>query len=344
MPPPGPDPPRRRVLGGPLRRGSRPRRASARGRPRRAHPRRRETPAGAGKLDSRRGQDGGRSASGDAAARARRSALPDGARPARRRTPPRGRRDGRGRGAPLPRAGAVGLHPGPPRRRLDRHLPGVSSAALECPRADEGRDPLRPGSDPRRVRGPRDVDDLEMRAPPPSLRRREGRRPLSAQGLLRWRARAPDPALHAGAPADHRAPARHPRSRHGHRRADDGLDDGHILDADRARRARDRHWEAALGGRVGSPPGGDRDRRRHGGRPGAPASRLPARRLLLRRSGLREGRRRGGARTRAAQREGGCGLGHRGGRPPRGGPRPRGRRQVARRARRPRRVSRTASP
>ena len=62
----------------------------------------------------------------------------------------------------------------------------------------------------------------------------------------------------------------------------------------------DRHGEAALGGRVGSSPGGDRDRRRHGGRPGAPTARLPACGLLLRRSGLREGRRRGRARARAS--------------------------------------------
>ena len=57
------------------------------------------------------------------------------------------------------------------------------------------------------------------------------------------------------------------RAGHGDERADDGVDDGHVLDAARLRSARDRHRKADLDRRVGLPARGDRRRRRHGRQP-----------------------------------------------------------------------------
>ena len=70
-----------------------------------------------------------------------------------------------------------------------------------------------------------------------------------------------------------------PGARHGHRRADDGLDDGHVLDAGRSRRPGDRHGQADLDRRLRLPRRGDRRRRGDGDRAGVPAARLePGRR------------------------------------------------------------------
>ena len=87
----------------------------------------------------------------------------------------------------------------------------------------------------------------------------------AARALPR-RDRAPDAALHVGAAALHRAAGGHPGSGHGHERADDGLDDGHVLDAARLRGARDRDREADLDRRLRVPARGDGRRRRHGHR------------------------------------------------------------------------------
>ena len=70
------------------------------------------------------------------------------------------------------------------------------------------------------------------------VRRRQGRRPLQPARALAGRAPEDHAPLHLGAPADHRPAEGHPGARHGHQRADDGLDDGHVLDADRPRGAR----------------------------------------------------------------------------------------------------------
>ncbi len=95
-----------------------------------------------------------------------------------------------------------------------------------------------PGSDARRVRGARDVDDVEVLAPAPSVRRREGWCSLRPASPVARRARAADAPLHLGAPADHRPEGGHPCAGHGHERADDGMDDGHVLDAAAATRCR----------------------------------------------------------------------------------------------------------
>ena len=139
----------------------------------------------------RRDRDGRRGAvrMGDAA-------LQDGARAVRAGVPVRGRdRVGR-RATPFPGARGDGLGPGPPRRGRAPLSSRLPRAALDGARADEGRDPLRPGGLARRVRGARDVDDVEVRAPAPSVRRREGRRPLQPARAVARRAAANHAALH----------------------------------------------------------------------------------------------------------------------------------------------------
>ena len=72
--------------------------------------------------------------------------------------------------------------------------------------------------------------------------------------------------FHRRARAVHRAAARHPGAGHGDERADDGVDDGHLLDADGLRGPGDRHRQADLDRRVRLPARGDRRRRRDGDR------------------------------------------------------------------------------
>ena len=127
----------------------------------------------------------GRSTGGFARARAPGmgdAALPDGARPVRAGPAARRRRGVRGRAAALPGALARGQRPGQARLRQVDGLPGLPRPALDRARPDEGRRPLRRRGVARRVRGARDVDDVEVRAPAAALRRREGRRPLQPEG------------------------------------------------------------------------------------------------------------------------------------------------------------------
>ena len=228
------------------------------------------------------------------AARVGHAALPDRARSVRAGAPVCRRLASHRRAPALPRAGADGQRAGAPRRRRLRRLCRLPRPALERARADEGRHPLRPRRDSRRVRGARDVDDLEVRAAAAPVRRREGRRPLRSEAALAGRAGTADAALHAGARERDRPPYRHRRARHGHERADDGLDDGHLLDAAGARRAGDRDRQARLGRRLGLPARGDRCGGRDGGRARLREARPGARRPELRRPGLRQrGRDRG---------------------------------------------------
>ena len=113
------------------------------------------------------------------------------------------------------------------------------------------------------------------------------------------RARAADAAVHLGAAADHRPAGGHSGAGHGDERADDGVDDGHVLDAARPRRARDRDGQADLDRRLGLPARGDRRGRRDDDRPRLRAARLEAARAALRRAGLRQ---RGGDRGAGARR------------------------------------------
>jgi predicted AlkP superfamily phosphohydrolase/phosphomutase len=106
------------------------------------------------------------------------AAVPHGPRPVRAGASLRGRfGDGR-RTAQLPGARGHRQRPAPPRRRLGRDLPRLPRAALDGARADQGRHALRPRGLARRVRRPRDLDDVEVRALAAPVRRREGRDPL----------------------------------------------------------------------------------------------------------------------------------------------------------------------
>src|SRR5829696_6642868 len=118
---------------------------------------------------------------GDAALRA-------GEHAARARARTRRRLGARVDAAPLPRARGDADAPGADGRRRIPDVPGVSRAALVRARPDEGRRPLRRGPRPRRVRRARDVDDVEVRAPAPALRWREGRRSLQPAHALDERA------------------------------------------------------------------------------------------------------------------------------------------------------------
>ena len=137
------------------------------------------------------------------------------------------------------------------------------------------------------------------------------------------RGRAADAAVHLRAAADDRPEGGHPRAGHGHERADDGLADGHVLDAEGPRGARGRDREADLRRRLGLPPRGDRRRRRHGHRARLPAARDAARGAALRRPGLRERRRDRRAGAGGEGRIGRGRLGRLGRRPRRARARPR---------------------
>ena len=118
------------------------------------------------------------------------------------------------------------------------------------------------------------VDDVEVRAAAAAVRRREGRHPLRPARAVAARARAAHAPVHVGARARDRPADRHPGARHGDERADDGVDDGHVLDADGPRRAGGRDRQADLRRRLDLPPRGDRRRRRDDRRARVPAARL----------------------------------------------------------------------
>ena len=169
----------------------------------------------------------------------------------------------RHRSRPHPRAlplqeGRRGLDPGRDGRRVDRGLRRVPRHPQHRARALEGRDPLPPGRDARRGEVARDVDDLEVRAHGPAVRRREGRRRLRPEEALGARARADDPPLHERDHQRHRPRARHPGSGRRDRRPRDGVDLRHVLDEQGALGARGRHRQAALARRLARTRGGDR--------------------------------------------------------------------------------------
>ena len=102
---------------------------------------------------------------------------------------PPSRRDLRARSESDPRSLAVqegrrGLDPGVDGRRVDRGLPGLPRDPQHRARAVEGRHPLPPRRHARRGQVARDVDDLEVRADGPAVRRREGRRRLQSEDAL----------------------------------------------------------------------------------------------------------------------------------------------------------------
>ena len=130
-----------------------------------------------------------------------------------------------------------------------------------------------------------------------SVRRRKGGRSLQPAGHVHGRDRAAHAALHGRADAGNRPEGGHPGARHGHGRADDGLDDGHVLDAGGPRGSGDRDRQADLSRRLAVPSRGDGRRRRDGDRPRVRAAGLEPRRATLCRPGLRQGGRRGRSRA-----------------------------------------------
>ena len=204
------------------------------------------------------------------------SALPHRRHAVRPGRPTRGHPPRHRRAAAVPRAGVHRQLPRPARLRPARRLPGLPRPALERARPDEGRHSLRLRGQPRRMRRARGLDDLEVRAAAPPLRRRQGGRALQPARDVAGRARAADPPLHVGAAADHRPAGGHPRAGHGDERADDGVDDGHVLDADGPRRPGDRDREADLDRRLRVPSRGDGRRRRDDDRARLRAARLEA--------------------------------------------------------------------
>ena len=154
-----------------------------------------------------------------------------------------------------------GLDPGDDGRRLRDRLRGLPRHAQHRPRPVEGRHPLPPGRHPRRGQGARDVDDVEVRADGPSVRRREGRRRLRPEAALAAGARGHDPPLHERDHQRDRAGEGHPGPGRRHRRERDGLDLRHVLDEQGPLGARRRHGQAARDRRLARPRGGDRARR-----------------------------------------------------------------------------------
>src|SRR5579862_7455016 len=181
-------------------------------------------------------------------------ALPHGSRAIRAGVAVRRRLADGGRAAQLSRARADHERPAAAGRRPLADLPRIPRPALDRARTDEGRRPLRPRGVARRVRGARLVDDLEVCAAPSALRRREGRCALRRACAVVARARAADAPVHVGALRRHRPAGGHSRARHGDERADDGVDDGHVLDAEGVRRPRGRDRQADLDRRVRLPP------------------------------------------------------------------------------------------
>ena len=218
------------------------------------------------------------------------AALADRARTVRAGARARRRLAWRSRAAALSGARRGRLRAHPSRFGRGRRAPCVPRAALDRARADEGRRPLRPARLARRMRGAGDVDDVEMRSVAAAVRRREGRRPLQPARHVHGRDRAADASLHLRAGARDRPQGGHSCAGHGYERADDGLDDGHVLDADRPCRAGDRDGQADLHRRLGVSPRGDWSRRRDGDRPRVRPAGLEPRGTALHRPGLRQGR------------------------------------------------------
>ena len=222
-----------------------------------------------------------------------------------------------GAARPRPRVRRAPQRPAPLARRELPGADGLRRRALvhRLPRAahaddgpDEGRLSLRPRRLDGRVRGAGDVDDVEVRAARPALRRREGRRALRAERAERRRARAPDAPLRRRADPDHRPREGHPRAGHGDERARDGVVHGHVLPADRPLRAGRRHRQADRARRHRRAARGDRPRRRLRARGRLRPHRAAAARVARRDPGLRQRRRRRGARAVRDRRDGRRGL------------------------------------
>ena len=158
--------------------------------------------------------------------------------------------------------GGRGLGPDHARRRLRPRVHRLPRHAQRRARPVQGRHPLPPGRHARRGQGALDVDDLEVRADGPAVRRRQGRRRLRPEDDVARRARADDAPLHLRDHQRDRAREGHPGARRRHQRQHDGVDLRHVLDEQGLLGARRRHRQAARDRRLARPRGGDRQGRR----------------------------------------------------------------------------------
>ena len=193
-----------------------------------------------------------------------RGANPSAREPVRDRAPaaPKRRKDVRDRPESDQRSRAVqevgrGLDPGDDGRRRRDRLRGLPRDAQHRPWPVQGRDSLPPGRHARRGQGARDVDDVEVRADGPPVRRRQGRRDLRSEAALAAGARRDDPSLHERDHQRDRAGEGHPGPRRGHRRERDGVDLRHLLDEQGPLGARGRDRQAALDRRFARTRRGD---------------------------------------------------------------------------------------
>ena len=174
-------------------------------------------------------------------------------------------------------------------------LRGPPRPASPHARPDQGRPPLSSQRRAGRSRRARHVDELEMRAGRSPLRRREGRRRHRPAQIFHRRTRTHHPPLHQRNDPLHRPADRRDGARHGHQRADHGVDHGHLLAPDRPRRPQHRHRQAGQHRRLARAQGSHRSRRRLSRQPRHRHAQAP-RGQPRHRAGLRQRRqlRRGG--------------------------------------------------
>ena len=170
----------------------------------------------------------------------------------------------------------------------------------------QGRHPLPPAGDAGRGPGARGLDDLEVRGRQHPVRRRQGRRHLRPEAhVARASSSASPAATRARSPRIIGPGDGHPGARRLHRLPDDGVDHGHLLDAEGLLRPGRRHGQADQPRRQRGPRRGDgpRLRLRHP-RGGArtPASRSRAGPSRSRDSATRAASRRTSSTTSRARR------------------------------------------
>ena len=156
-------------------------------------------------------------------------------------------------------------------QRADESVHRFSRAAQCGARPGQRRASLSSGRHARRSESAGRVDDLEDGHGQPPVRRRQGRRHLRSQAHVQGRTRTHDAPVRRGNSADHRPRGRYSRARRLHRRANHGVDHGHVCDDRGPRLARRRDRQARFHRRL------RRAQRRHRARMPLSWSRKPAR-------------------------------------------------------------------
>jgi hypothetical protein len=149
-----------------------------------------------------------------------------------------------------------------------------------------------------------DVDDLEVRCREHPLQRRQRRRGVRPQAALRTRTGKPHPTLHHRDFDADWSRIGHSRTRCGHEPAGDGVDYGHLLDAQGLHGACGGDGQAHPDWRLGGATGGDGARRNGDGTRGDAPAGAHAGRRNRRHSRLRKCRLRYGETDAPSGREG----------------------------------------